>query len=69
MRWSIVAREGNGEPSARLTSGQAGAQPFDPAPPGVRMDRAVARFTSSAPTEYSCSGIRSSARPGMWLCH
>ena len=33
-----------------LTSWQAGAQPFDSALPNLRMNRAVARFTSSAPT-------------------
>src|SRR5271155_2009404 len=38
--------------SARLTPWQAGAQPFDPAPRDLRMNRAVARFTSSAPPEY-----------------
>ncbi len=31
-------------------AGQAGAQPFDSAPPDLRMNRAGARFTSSAPT-------------------
>ena len=36
-----------------LTPGQAGAQPFEPALPVLRMNRAVARFTSSAPTAYS----------------
>jgi hypothetical protein len=30
--------------------GRAGEQPFDPAPRDLRMNRAVARFTSSAPT-------------------
>jgi len=69
MRWSVVAHKGNGEPSVRLTPGQAGAQPFDPAPPDLRMNRAAARFTSSAPTEHSCPGSRSNARPVAWLCH
>src|SRR5271156_2052059 len=43
-----------GEP---LTSGQAGAQPFDPALRDLRMNWAAAQFTSSAPTEYLCAGI------------
>ena len=36
--------------SGMLTPEQAGAQPFDSAPPNLRMNRAAARFTSSAPT-------------------
>src|SRR5277367_100623 len=36
--------------AAWLTSWQAGAQPFDPALRDLRMNRAAARFTSSAPT-------------------
>jgi hypothetical protein len=38
----------NGEGPTRLKSWQAGAQPFGPAPPVLRMNRARARFTSSA---------------------
>ena len=38
---------------ARLTLWQAGAQPFEPAPPVLRMNRAAARFTNSAPTVVS----------------
>jgi hypothetical protein len=34
-----------------LTPGQAGGEPFDPALRGLRMNRAAARFTSSAPTD------------------
>src|SRR5271169_847945 len=40
--------DGNGQRPTRLKSWQAGAQPFEPAPPVLRMNRAVARFTSSA---------------------
>src|SRR5580704_3159070 len=40
----------NPEKLARLTSWQAGPQPFDPAGPDLRVNRAAARFTSSAPT-------------------
>ena len=36
------------EEPTRLKSWQAGAQPFEPAPPVLRMNRAVARFTRSA---------------------
>jgi hypothetical protein len=35
-----------------LTRWQVGAQPFDSASPNLRMNRAAARFTSSAPIEY-----------------
>src|SRR5271168_4263502 len=41
--------DGNGQRPTRLKSWQAGARPFEPAPPVLRMNRAVARFTSSAP--------------------
>src|ERR1700674_2428378 len=36
----------HGKRVAKLTPGQAGALPFDPAPRDLRMNRAVARFTS-----------------------
>jgi hypothetical protein len=38
------------ERCATLTLWQAGAQPFEPAPPVLRMNRPAGRFTSSAPT-------------------
>src|SRR5271168_3573183 len=41
---------GKPERVARLTSWQAGAQPFVPAQRDLRMNCAVAQFTSSAPT-------------------
>jgi len=37
--------------AASLTPGQAGAQPFDSALPNLRMNRAAALFTSSAPAD------------------
>src|SRR5579863_4389915 len=40
----------NCEKLVRLTSWRAGAQPFDSAPPNLRMNRPAGRFTSSAPT-------------------
>src|SRR5271156_6975078 len=40
----------NRDEPVRQTSGQAGAQPFAPAQRDLRMNRAAARFTSSAPT-------------------
>src|SRR5277367_4306167 len=46
-----------------LTPGQVGAQPFDPAQRHLRMNRAAARFTSSAPTEYE----RARGRAGILL--
>src|SRR5271170_3109793 len=43
---------------ASSAPGQAGAQPFEPALPVLRMNRAVARFTSSAPTlRLACAEI------------
>src|SRR5271168_814509 len=45
---------------ARLTLWRAGAQPFDPAPRDLRMNRAAARFTSSASTEAARAGRRGS---------
>jgi hypothetical protein len=38
----------NGGGPTRLKSWRAGVRPFEPAPPVLRMNRAVARFTSSA---------------------
>src|SRR5271168_4866983 len=46
---------------AGLTLWQAGAQPFEPALPVLRMNRAVARFTSSAPTETRRESINGSS--------
>jgi hypothetical protein len=45
------AEKDQGKPAARLTSWQVGAQPFEPTQSVLRMNRAVARFTSSAPTD------------------
>ena len=46
--------------SGMLTPEQAGAQPFGSALPNLRMNRAAARFTSSAPTSKSkTAGLRS----------
>jgi hypothetical protein len=39
-------------PAEMLTSGQAGAVPFDPAQRDLRMNRPAGRFTSSALTPY-----------------
>ena len=53
--------QGNCEESARLGSWPVGAQPFDSAVLNLRMNRAVARFTSSAPTPIRrprCGGLQ-----------
>src|ERR1700677_4089640 len=53
------AGKGNSESAACVASWQAGAQPFEPALPVLRMNRAAARFTSSAPTvAMRCIGAR-----------
>src|SRR5277367_102939 len=53
-----AATNSNAYESAELTSWQAGAQPFDSAPPNLRMNRAAARFTSSAPTNSGATSRR-----------
>ncbi len=53
---------------AGRTSGQAEAQPFDSALPNLRMNRAAARFTSSAPTDPHitfCWGLSSPSLAGL----
>ena len=48
-----------------MTSRQVGAEPFDPAQRDLRINRAAARFTSSAPTESDQKrnfGIRGNGR-------
>jgi len=47
---------------AGLTAWQVGAQPFDPAPRDLRMNRAAARFTSSAPALKARVELRSTGR-------
>src|SRR5271170_4096472 len=49
-----------------LTPWRAGAQPFDSAPPNLRMNRPAGRFTSSAPTEYLRAWLGVSGR--VMLC-
>jgi len=44
------AEKSNGGCVTWLRSRQAGAQPFEPALPVLRMNRPIGRFTSSAPT-------------------
>jgi hypothetical protein len=44
-REAQCAEKDNAESAMRASSWQAGAQPFDSAPPNLRMHRAVARFT------------------------
>src|SRR5271156_5725037 len=60
--------DGNGQRPPRLKSWQAGAQPFEPAPPVLRMTRAVARFTSSALPSRSKHWRARGDRTGRTAC-
>jgi hypothetical protein len=49
----LMRNDFSGEEPTRLKSWQAGVRPFEPAPPVLRMNRAVARFISGAPPSGS----------------
>ena len=63
MRWSIVARKGNGELSAKLTSWQVGAQQATPLS-SIR----VRRFVQARGQECGCAmKVKALVFPGKFL--